>query len=294
MSITATATAIIPCPVDGCLVFPYDLQSDVDEHVAMGDHLFALRTSATQSQLDIIRTPQGGQSETRKASVEAPPMGGGASEAQTRFIAKLASQLGIDMPDMDSVKSVKAASKLIDSLKDQLKDAATKAVAEGKPVPGPKPTPNKYEGNCSDCGHVVPAGEGIVRKVDGRWLVGHTSCPTSDEVAPRPTASVTVPDGFYAVSADAGQTSFYKVTAGRNPGITFVDQIIGGGHGTTLRSQHVARQSVPTILAKIAADVTEASARFAREMEHCRRCGRHLTKESSRISGLGPECSKKG
>lgn len=48
--------------------------------------------------------------------------------------------------------------------------------------------PNTYPGTCSGCGsHVAAQGGVLGGRVDGRWTVRHTECPTT----PAPTATAT-------------------------------------------------------------------------------------------------------
>lgn len=147
---------------------------------------------------------------------------------------------------------------------------------------------NRYDAPCSECGAMVAAGEGIVRQVDGAWLVAHADGSCATERKP-----VGVPDGYYAVMAEAGHLSFYRVKAGRKPGVVFVDLLLGGGTNGSLSAQKVPWKNVPSVLAKIAEDPAEAMAEFGRNVGRCGRCNRGLTDETSRALGIGPECRKK-
>ncbi len=196
-----------------------------------------------------------------------------ASAKQLAFIAALAERKGVEA---NEVKSAREASAEIDRL---------------TALPDPAGTPsfrkNKFAGPCSDCGNVVPAEEGVVRKTDDGWQVGHLSCP--DE----PKLPAAVPDGFYAVTAEAGHTSFYGVKAGRKPGVVFVDLLTGGGPNGTFNKQSVPFQSRDAVLAKIAADIEGAATRFGQESGRCCKCNRGLTDEASRERGIGPECNRR-
>jgi hypothetical protein len=50
---------------------------------------------------------------------------------------------------------------------------------------------------------------------------------------------------------------------------------------------------VEALVALSPAELTEAQARYGRELGVCGACGRHLTDEASRARGLGSECAKK-
>ena len=56
------------------------------------------------------------------------------------------------------------------------------------PMQSTTPTlkPNRYPGTCAACGGPVPAGAGFVRRVNGRWIVGHAPCPGMVEPMTRP------------------------------------------------------------------------------------------------------------
>lgn len=179
----------------------------------------------------------------------------------------------------------------------------------GAPAPerGNRPAPikvraNKHAGPCGSCGHVVPAGSGSLARVADAWVVSHLAgeCPTSPAPAlvPKsapaaPAAPVDVPDGYYAVDAEAGHLSFYRVKAGRKPGIIFVDLLLGGGTNGSLTPQKVPFRSIPAVLAKIAVDPHGAMERFGQSIGRCGMCNRGLTDETSRQIGIGPECRKK-
>lgn len=196
-----------------------------------------------------------------------------ASEKQLAFIASLAERKGVEA---NPVTTKRQASDEIERLQ---------ALPDAEPF-----RRNKYDSPCSECGNIVPAGEGVLRKDEqsGRWLVGHVSCP--DE----PNLPIEVPDGHYAVTADEGHTSFYRVTGGRNPGVCFVDLLVGGGPNGAFQRQNVPFAQRATVLAKIAeAGIEEAALRFRQEAGRCVRCGRGLSNKVSRDEMLGPECRRK-
>lgn len=201
------------------------------------------------------------------------PSPNGPTDKQVDLLKSLARRKGVEVPE---VRTKKAASREIDRLM-ALPDLAIRS--------------NRHAAPCSECGGRVEAEAGVLRQdpVTGRWIVGHLSCPID-----APEAAPKVPDGRYAVLADAGHWSFYKVTNGRKPGILFMDLLIGGGEDGTFVSQTVPDRQRPAILAKIAADPEAAGLAFGREAQRCRRCGRGLTLEQSRTRGVGPECYRKG
>lgn len=48
-----------------------------------------------------------------------------------------------------------------------------------------EPRPNRYAGVCVDCDRLTPAGEGVLTRERGKWVVRHNECPTS-RPGPRP------------------------------------------------------------------------------------------------------------
>lgn len=216
-------------------------------------------------EVDIIPERQGGGEPTSRG-VEP------ASDKQIAFIESLAARKGVEA---NPVVTKEEASAEIERLMDLPDVEAFRR--------------NKYDAPCSECGNIVEAETGVLRQVDGKWLVGHSAgCP--DE----PNLPAEVPDGFYAVDNSDGDTSFYRVKQGKKPGVVFIDLVLGGGFGERLVRQPAPYRQRDAILGKIVeAGFEAASERFGRELQTCARCGRHLTDETSREIGLGPECRKK-
>lgn len=118
-----------------------------------------------------------------------------------------------------------------------------------------------------------------------------TKAPSSSKAG---AAQPKVPAGRYATASATGHNDldFWKVTCpteGKWAGYTFVDRIIGGHEDTPVRGA-----TAKAALAAIQAAGVEASGLlYAQESSNCRLCGRHLTVETSRHQGYGPECVKK-
>jgi len=152
--------------------------------------------------------------------------------------------------------------------------------------------PNRYAGPCRFCGSDVPAGSGLLCRLDGRWAVEHKAgaCGPAEAHTAAPQATVDVPAGHYAIpSTGANDLAFYRVdrpTEGDYAGRTFIKLVVGGHPDRNVKRDHVAG-----ILARIAAD-DDAAARYGREVGHCYVCNRSLTDALSRQLGIGPECRK--
>ncbi len=103
--------------------------------------------------------------------------------------------------------------------------------------------------------------------------------------------TVSVPDGHYAIaSTGSNDLVFYRVdnvTEGKWAGRTFVKMIVGGRPDAS-----VPYKNIPGILARIAAD-PQAAQRYGTELGQCYACNRHLTDETSRALGIGPDCRSK-
>jgi hypothetical protein len=93
-----------------------------------------------------------------------------------------------------------------------------------------------------------------------------------------------VPDGRYAIPKDDGTLMFYSVKMGRS--VVFVD--VWASDNRWPIKNPIEKQR---ILTEIAKDPKEAMNRFGMEIGRCGRCGRTLTREDSRMRGLGPDCA---
>jgi hypothetical protein len=103
-----------------------------------------------------------------------------------------------------------------------------------------------------------------------------------------------VPAGYYATPSLTGNNDldFWKVdrpTEGRWAGRTFVKRVIGGKPNVAVRGA-TASSALAAILK---ADPAKAAQRYGQEIGRCSRCNRHLTDETSRAAGMGPECRSK-
>jgi hypothetical protein len=103
-----------------------------------------------------------------------------------------------------------------------------------------------------------------------------------------------IPPGHYAIDSLTGNndTDFFRVdrpTEGRWAGRTFTKRVIGGKPDSPVRGKtaHAALEAI------LAADPAKAAKRYADEIGRCSRCNRHLTDETSRQFGMGPECRSK-
>jgi len=104
----------------------------------------------------------------------------------------------------------------------------------------------------------------------------------------------TVTEGHYAVTSHTGNNDldFFRVDTpaeGQWAGRLFVKRVIGG------RPDQAIRGSEARELLKLAEDApVEARRRYGVEIGRCSCCNRHLTDETSRELGIGPECRRKG
>jgi len=100
-----------------------------------------------------------------------------------------------------------------------------------------------------------------------------------------------VPEGHYATLSRTGNNDldFWRVdrpAEGTYAGRVFVKRVIGGKPDTNVRRAEV-RQALEAI---VAAGVDAAGALYGQTLGQCRTCNRHLTDETSRALGQGPEC----
>ena len=214
-----------------------------------------------------------------------------ATDAQLAFIAKLAAERDVTVDTAGMTK--RQASAKITELQGQSRKAAAHQDQTTTDC-----RPNRYEGHCRHCGYHVPAGGGLLCRVDGAWAVEHHpgQCNPSDgdtAATPAPSApAVDVPAGHYAIpSTGDNDLAFYRVdrpTEGDYAGRTFVKLVVGGHPDRNVPRSHVAG-----ILARIAAD-PEAGPRYGQTIGRCCVCNRHLTDDESRAAGIGPDCAKRG
>lgn len=262
MTSTATTTQCMDClSSDLGVVFGHDCPNDP----RYGSTTLAL---ARTHRGDSVDAPERGDGSGRSHRQATP-----ATDAQVRYLVKLG------MPEAEARKLDKrAASKAIDTL----------AKAPRADAPQPART-NRYAATCTRCGGQVAAEAGVLAKTASGWQVTHTTCPA----APAPQAQAPQPDvpaGHYAIaSTGSNDLAFYRVdrpSKGAYAGRVFVKLVVGGHPDMNVRRDHVAG-----ILARIAAD-PQAAARYGQELGRCCACNRHLTDETSRALGIGPECRK--
>jgi hypothetical protein len=160
---------------------------------------------------------------------------------------------------------------------------------------------NKYPGNCRVCGGLVKADEGQVDKIDGKWLTSHLEgqCPEKPPLLkPQPLTNTDRYDGIakghYATKSLTGNNDFdfWRVDRpeqGKYAGRTFVKRVVGGkpDMSVTRDTKFAALEAILDLGIELSA------ALYGRELGRCYRCNRHLTDETSRRLGIGPECRSK-
>lgn len=216
------------------------------------------------------------------AGYAAPPVM--ATEPQVRYLIRL----GVDA-DEAAEMTKRQASEAIDR-----KLAEAKADEKAQPRAASDCRPNRFAGPCRFCGGNVPAEQGLLCRLDGRWAVEHKAggCqPASGHTAAPEATPAAVAAGHYAIpSTGSNDLAFYRVDhgEGRWAGRTFVKLVVGGHP-----EQNMPRSHVPGILARIAAD-PDAGPRYGREIGRCCVCNRELTDDESRAAGIGPKCAQGG
>lgn len=165
---------------------------------------------------------------------------------------------------------------------------------------------NRYADNCAACGTKVGEGEGMIEKFNGRWTARHlpgqcpapASVPSAVDHADLPQRGrkpfPDVPAGHYATKSLTGNNDldFWRVdrpTEGQWKGRTFVKRVIGGRPNAPVRG----RTMFAALEAILAAGIEEAGTLYGTTLGQCRICNRHLTDETSRALGIGPDCRSK-
>jgi hypothetical protein len=272
------------CPTEGCEVFAFETQAELDDHIAKGDHV--IRTAS--GRFETVSNGFGGTT-TRRVGADQPrfrrgaghvPSGDPYTEPQDKLLRKLlAERAGIDAAETVRAKinrwrstpqglTKAGASAAIDEL---LKIEPVRKVA----TTTQRVRTNRFPGKCEECGKQVEAEEGRLSKGDdGKWQVWHLEgrCPAS---------SWPFPNGRYAVVHD-GVLKFYVAD---DDGI-----FVQASDETHLLRGDTAHE----VIALIAEDPEAASRRYGQEIGVCGRCGRTLTDEGSRAAGIGPICATKG
>lgn len=117
------------------------------------------------------------------------------------------------------------------------------------------------------------------------WLLALPNRPGVAAYEPDPD----VRQGRYALRGDDGTVKFYAVDRpqeGRWAGRTFLSAL-GSDEKYPIRNRQARRE----ILTAIAADPLTAMHLYGTEIGRCACCGRTLTDELSRASGVGPDCA---
>jgi len=187
----------------------------------------------------------------------------------------------------------KGAHALIDTLLAQPKDAPKVDPAAPAPAPASDIRTNRYSGKCGYCGIKVAEGEGRIEK-HGRWVTYHLDgeCPKDLQTQLNELLDGQE-DGYFAVPfiGQAGQTdlTFFGIrTRNNSTHDRYVVHVIGG-HAET---EDVTIEWTERALASLATvDRRAASEAYGVKMGYCGLCGRHLTNETSRALGIGPDCA---
>jgi hypothetical protein len=118
------------------------------------------------------------------------------------------------------------------------------------------------------------------------WLL---ALPTREGAATAGGNDVQVEAGRYALVDTDGVVKFYVVdrpTDGKWAGYTFLS-----AQASDEKHPIRNRETKQRILAEIAADPMGALTRYGIELGRCGVCGRTLTDEMSRATGIGPDCA---
>lgn len=148
-----------------------------------------------------------------------------------------------------------------------------------------------------------PAGYGDPNEAERVSRNGHGSRESGigPVVHERYRPPVEIPNGLYATPSITGNNDldFWRIKNGRVPGVIFVNRVIGGHQDQTIPRDSKARiktSRIPPVTqtealkAIVKAGVKESNELAGNELKFCRKCGIHLTDETSRALGIGPVC----
>jgi hypothetical protein len=210
-----------------------------------------------------------------------------ATDKQIQFIEKLQAERGLPIIDDRNRPTKKEASALITELLATPKPTSARRSHVGDPA---------WESADGD-----PAGYG-----DPEFARG-LSAPFEAPAKPAKREDwrqAAIPTGYYATPSLTGNQDldFWKVdspTDGKWAGYTFVKRVIGGHDDQDIprdskkkvSSERVAKATQRNAIAAILKmGIEESGVLFSTELKYCRRCGIHLTDETSRAIGMGPTC----
>jgi hypothetical protein len=223
--------------------------------------------------------PQGGG-----AATEAPAAPNGPTDKQVAFLARLAAERGVEVPEVATKAQASAA---IDALLAQPVARAASA------SPATSVRSNRYAGRCGHCGTQVAEGEGSIDKVDGRWVTYHLAdaCPASSAPSsPAPRHGRVEEDGFYL---NPETDEVYKVqVAHHGSGALYAKRLVLPDAGLERGGWNYEAGLIGRI--DPAWRLTfEAAQAWGRLYGYCCRCGAILTDEDSIARGMGPICAGK-
>lgn len=211
----------------------------------------------------------------------APTTSSGPTDKQVAFIARLAAERGVEVPEATT--------------KAQASTAIERLLAQ--PVArtaSPSVRSNRYAGSCGHCRATVAEGEGRIENLAGRWVTYHLdgACPAAaPEAAPKvkPSERVTE-DGFYLNPAN---DEVFKVQiAHHGSGGLYAKRLVLPTDETERGSWAYEAGLIGRI--DPAWKLTlEAAQAWGRLYGYCCRCGTVLTDEDSIAQGIGPVCATK-
>ena len=208
-----------------------------------------------------------------------------ATDAQNGLLARLCAERDASHPVVaraltalsDGVLTSRDASKLIDAVMLVDRD------------PTKKPTrPNNYDGTCRDCGGVVAAKAGTIRKIDGRWVTFHHDgdCLSSEAKAALEADRITEP-GLYKDDVD-GTPRVFRVRKSRSTPRLYAELVCPQTDG----SVEFAYNAKAMAWLRASSKLTWAEARdFGAAYGACIACGRTLSDARSLVQGYGATCA---
>jgi hypothetical protein len=214
---------------------------------------------------------------------------------QQSFLRKLLEDrkevLGI--PDVDAFIRDKGIDRLTitdaSAFIDKVKAVSKPVDAERAHLPEGHSIINKREGFCALCGGKVEVGTGFAVAVAHRqWENFHKQGECFNEAQ----GLASVECGRYALPNLKGTNDLDFFIVRIKGGAKQLLRTIGGHADQTMT--HAETKAHAERLASLTPQqAREAQALYGRELGVCGACGRHLTDETSRALGLGPECASK-
>jgi hypothetical protein len=206
-----------------------------------------------------------------------------ATDRQRDFLDTLREERHLPpIPPGSSISKSEASRQISEMLNSEYR--LERHISESQPVRPEQEEHSNHSNHLCGCG--LPLGHiGTYSQCSLEWANGEQRAKL------RRVSSFDIPAGRYAVKSLTGNNDldFFLVQrpeTGKWKGYTFVRRIIGGHPDVSVKG----RTAVAALTAIEQAGIEESRTLFGQTIGSCWKCGRHLTDQTSRSLGIGPDC----